>query len=304
MSVMGQSLNNWLQRQGASVMRQEADWLRQMALRSAKYGLEHGVSDNEILAALQNPRGRYGYDEATARVILKEAKSNPGQEVTVCDRFPEHTRGAMIAISEDSAFKEREMGAPITMDYTLGKVLTGTREKVLIPRPADTIGTYHTHPHGSSFPSPNDTLVTLLKDDKISCIGATGYPGTKIQCFTPGPKWSEFKERFNRLVSDISVYNKKIGAKFKGMTALEMKLNVATREPEWAEEGDVLVRKRKDLEDMVKLHLRYLKYPEEWRTRKWVDGFEDMPFSEAYPNIFDKCKLLWETFEEELPVEL
>ena len=147
-SEMRQALDNWLQRQGASVMR---------------------------------------------------------QEMLVCDAIPPHTKDAMINISTKSAAKEREMGAPITQDYTLGNVLTGTMEQVPVPRPAGTIGTYHTHPFGWAKPSTYDMLEALNKDDKIMCIGASGKIGTKIACFTPKePKWSELGYKSRLLADDIN----------------------------------------------------------------------------------------------------
>lgn len=226
------------------------------------------------------------------------------QEVSVCDALPPRTREQMITISIDSAGKEREMGAPITHDYTLGGIRTGTRERVLIPRPEGTIGTYHTHPHGWPFPGIYDTLEVINHSDKITCIGATGKPGTKIQCFTPNePKWGELQFKFRLLVSDIGDYNKKVGAKFKGIAA-EKLLQVARTEPYWYEEGKELQRRRDALENEINAQLRELASPKEWKAGKWTNGFSEVPFFEAHPNIFTKCRVIWETLEEELPFEL
>lgn len=258
MSAMGQSLNNWLQRHGASVM---------------------------------------------------------GQEATVCDRFPENTRDKMWDISMDSArtgfvagifdpAKLREKGAPITKDYTLGTVRTGTRDRVLIPRPEGTIGTYHTHPFHSSFPSIIDAYEVLKHDDKVTCIGATGKPGTKIQCFTPNkPKWDEIQYKFRLLVDDIKDYNNKVGAKLKG-PAPEILLRVARTEPYWYGEGKELQKRRDTLEGEIRAQLHELAAPEEWTAKKWTNGFSELPFFDVYPNMFNKCRIIWEELEEELPFEL
>ncbi|MBA7666587.1 hypothetical protein ES703_74668 [subsurface metagenome] len=184
---------------------------------------------------------------------------------------------------------------------------TGTRERVAIPRPEGTIGTYHTHPFGSPFPSPIDIFEATKYNDKIMCIGSTGVPGTKIQCFTPRePKWSEIQFKFRLLVDDIKDYNKKISAKFRG-TARELGLKVARTEPTWYNEGKILIGRRTILEEDVKQCLRNLAAPEEWKAMKHVNGFEEAPYSEVHPSMFSKCRVCWETFkgeEEELPVEL
>lgn len=158
-SVMGQSLNNWLQKYDTSVMR---------------------------------------------------------QNMAICNYFPEHTKDAMIGISESSANILREKGAPITQDYTLGKVLTGTRNRVLIPRPPGTIGSFHTHPMGWTRPSPYDLLDALERNDKVMCIGASGKIGTKIACYTPkDPRWSELRGEFASLAGSINEFNKGIGRRYK-----------------------------------------------------------------------------------------
>ncbi|MBA7608353.1 hypothetical protein ES703_15530 [subsurface metagenome] len=370
MSAIGQALNNWLQRQGASVMRQEA---------------------------------------------------------TVCEALPPNTQEQMIAISIDSAYKIREMGAAMTHDYTLGRVFTGTRDKVFLPRPEGTIGTYHTHPFGAPFPSITDTLEVMNRDDKITCIGATGKPGTKIQCFTPNkPKWDDFQFKLRLLVDDIKDYNGKLSRKYnKSGTGLrkllegvgsprylgrieyvtpeeleneaiiaeksanvadeaikviiveadraaeavkvahielgkviteeeikEAKLNVRAKEEEarratariiieqelaidaraaadeatfkakvlalgkaeaiaanrdaneHLREGANLARRRDVLEGEIRAQLRGLAAPKEWKAHKWTNGFSEVPFFEAYPNMLDKCRVIWEELEEKLPYEL
>jgi len=219
------------------------------------------------------------------------------QEATVCAAFPEHTRAAMIDISTRSTDKLREMGAPITHDYTLGKVITGTRERVPIPRPAGTIGTYHTHPYGWARPSTYDALDTIFKDDEVMCIGASGKIGTKIACFTPKePKWSELKEEFKELDKDIAIFNKKITGKFRerGMRLREL---LRVTKSEFHEEGIALERRRRVLLDELDRQLLYMGYKEEWRPQHKVDGWE------AEPLIMDSCRIIWEALPEELPYE-
>lgn len=369
MSTISDALNNWLQRRGASVMRQEA---------------------------------------------------------TVCDAIPPNTQEQMIAVSVDSASKIREMGAAITHDYTLGRVFTGTQYKVLLPRPEGAIGTYHTHPFGAPFPSIADTLEAMNRNDRLMCIGSSGKPGTKIQCFTPNkPKWDDSQFKFRLLMDDIKDYNKKLGKKYmKSGTILrrllegvgsprylekieyvtpkeleseaiiaeksanaadeaikmatveanrtaeavmvaqvelgkattedgirEARLNVRAREDEarratarvgiehglaegarivadeatfavkmlalgraqaidaskdaaeHLREGSDLARRRDVLEGEVKKQVRELAAPKEWKSPKWVNGFKDVPFFEAHPNMFNKCRIIWEELEEELPSE-
>ena len=226
------------------------------------------------------------------------------QEATVCEALPPNTQEQMIAISIDSAHKMREMGAAITHDYTLGRVFTGTRDKVLIPRPEGTIGTYHTHPFGFPFPGITDSFEAMNRDDRVTCVGATGKPGTKIQCFTQNePRWSEFKARLNELMSAISEYNEKVGAKYKG-TRAEIRLKITEKEPEWYRDGIALKKRRGELEEIIRAELRSLAAPKEWTGEKWVNGFEEVPYFEAYPNMFNKCRVIWEELEEELPYEL
>jgi len=241
MSVIGQALNNWLQRQGTSIMRQEA---------------------------------------------------------MVCEAFPPHTKDAMIDISIKSADKEREMGAPITGDYTLGKVLTGTRTRVPIPRPTGTIGTYHTHPFGWAHPSSYDMLDAMNKDDKVMCVGASGKPGTKIKCFTPkDPKWSELRYKLRLLSDDINDFNNRVGAKYR-QRGIDLRKLLKEVMPEWHEEGVIIERRRRALIDGLDKQLLYMGYKEEWRPQKKTNGWE------AEPIVMDSCKILWETLEEELPYEL
>lgn len=258
MSLIGQALDNWLQRQGASVMH---------------------------------------------------------QEVTACERFPEHTKEAMWDISvasTRSSFVEgvfwpdklREKGAPITHDYTLGNVRTGTIDRVLIPRPEETIGTFHTHPMGHPFPSHTDTLEVMDKDDKVTCIGASGKAGTKIQCFTANkPKYSDIQYKFRLLDDDIKDFNKKVYSRWKkrGPELLELLKSEAPGEYEQY----LSLKRRKDaLIDEIREQLRQLAVPKEWTVLKRVDGFAEVPFFEANPNMFNKCRIMWETLEEELPFEL
>lgn len=240
MSVVGQALNSWLQRQGASVLKQEA---------------------------------------------------------TVCDRFPDHTRGAMISISTKSALKEREMGAPVTHDYTLGSIITGTMERVPIPRPEGTIGTYHTHPFGWARPSTYDILDAMRKDDKVMCIGASGKIGTKIACFEPKePKWSELRFKSRLLADDINDFNKKVGVKYR-QRGIDLRKLLKEVRPEYLEEGVLLERRRQKLVDELDKQLLFMGYEEEWRPQKKVDGWE------AESLMLDRCKIIWETIEEELPYE-
>jgi len=240
MSLIGQSLNNWLQRQNTSVLRQEA---------------------------------------------------------TVCEAIPPRTREAMINISVNSAWKEREMGAAITHDYTLGKVMTGTRWTVPVPRPESTIGTYHTHPFGWARPSLYDLLDSLRYSDKIMCIGATGKPGTKIQCFTPKePRWSELRDKVIELFKDIMAFNKKVSATYK-QRGMELRKLLKEVKPFYLEEGIRLERRRQKLTDDLELQIRYTAYKEEWRPQRKVDGWE------AAPIMLDSCKIIWETLAEELPYE-
>lgn len=239
MSTIGQALNNWLQRQGASILRQ----------------------------------------------------------ATICDAFPPRTREAMISISVDSARKEREMGAAITHDYTLGTVFTGTRERVPIPRPEGTIGTYHTHPFGWARPSLYDLLDSLRYDDKVMCIGASGKPGTKIQCFTPKePKWSGLRDKATELFKDIMGFNKKVSDRYKER-GLKLRKLLGEVRPEYLEEGIRLERRRQSLIDELDKQLIYTGYKEEWRPQRKVNGWEPEPI------MLDSCRIIWETLEEELPYE-
>jgi len=369
MSLIGQSLNNWLKRRGASVMRQEA---------------------------------------------------------TVCEAIPPNTQEQMVAISLDSASKWREMGAAITHDYTLGRVFTGTQYKVLLPRPEGTIGTYHTHPFGAPFPSVTDALEAMSRGDNVMCIGSSGKPGTKIQCFTPNkPKWNDLQFKFRLLLDDIKDYNKKLGKKYKPSGRLlrrllegvgspiylekiervtpeeleleakqaeeaakiadetvkvtgiqlneateavnialveldkavteeekkEAEFNVRTKRDEarratarivieyglaedarsiadkatftvkmlalgkeqaidaskeateHLREGSDLAIRRNTLSDEIGAQVRELAAPKEWKAPKWTNGFTDVPFFEAHPNMLNKCRIIWETMEEELPYE-
>ena len=231
------------------------------------------------------------------------------QEVSVCEMLPPATKDKMINISEASAMypgeykpeKVRERGAPITQDYTLGDVKIGTRDRVAIPRPPGTLGTYHTHPWGSPFPSHLDTVDAMDKDDKLMCIGATGKAGTKIQCFTPNkPKWSDLQYKFRLLADDIKDYNKRIGAKFKG-TRAEIRLKVSQSEPELYTEGKRLEARKSVLLGEIKSELRRLAYPKDWQAFKHG---EYVPYFEAFPNMLTKCRIIYEGFEEDLPYEL
>lgn len=215
------------------------------------------------------------------------------RQATMCDAIPSHTRESMISIAIDSAHKNREMGAPLTHDYTLGKVITGTETRVPIPRPEGTIGTYHTHPFGWARPSPYDALDTLFHNDKVMCIGASGKIGAKIKCFTPKePKWSELKEEFYELDKTIAIFNMRVGGKFKER-GIRLRNLLKVADPGYHNEGVILERKRQELLDKLNRQLLNLGYKEEWRPQEKVNGWE------AVPLMMDSCKLLWETIEEE-----
>ena len=267
----------------------------------------------------------------------------------------------------------------------------------------------------------------MNKDDKITCIGATGKAGTKVQCFTPNnPQYSEIQYKVRLLVDDIKDYNKLIGKKYKvrsaGLRGLlesigsptypekiryatsdelqekavraeetarraeadiktteaqvnrateavksaqialnkavtederrEVSINIRTKEEEarraaarviierglakdarnaaniatfsaetfvtgtgqvatesreatkHLQEGADLARRRNSLVDEIKEQMHQLAAPEEWKALKRVNGFVTAPFFSVHPNMFNKCRILWETLEEELPFEL
>ena len=229
--------------------------------------------------------------------LQKQNTSVMHQEPTICDMLPPDTRESMISISVKSADKVREMGCPITHDYTLGKVITGTRERVPIPRPADSIGTYHTHPFGWARPSTYDILDALNKDDKVMCIGATGMIGTKIACFTPkDPKWPKLRFKLRLLSDDINDFNKKIGEKYR-QRGIDLRNLLQEVRPEWHEEGIGLERRRQALVDELNRQLLNMGYRKEWRPQIKVNGWE------AEPLMLDSCKVIWETIHGELPYE-
>lgn len=236
------------------------------------------------------------------------------QEATICDYIPPNTKEQMIDISERSAKIRREKGAPITQDYTLGKERTGLEYKVPIPRPEGTIGTYHTHPHGWPSPSPHDVLDIMDKSDKVACIGATGKIGTKIQCFTPGDsKWTKMKADFDKLNAEILRHNEKVWKRYKKKGSellMVIKSDIPTR-PELYDEYLSIMERRRAFISRLDKELYWLRLYE-WQRPDVIkidyatgmavkeDGFE----YETLPTLLSKCRVHWETLEEELPAEL
>ncbi|MBU0778172.1 hypothetical protein KKF82_07930 [Patescibacteria group bacterium] len=264
MASMGQALNNWLQHQNTSVLRQ--------------------LSVEEYERKIQ---------ERPEFVTPPPTIPPPTPKPTICSRFPPNTREQMIAISIDSAHELKEMGASINDDYVLGKVITGTRERVPIPRPAGTMGTYHTHPFGWARPSIYDALDAISRNDKVMCIGATGKIGTKIKCFAPKePKWSELRDELQELDKNIALFNKRISGKFKER-GIRLRQLLRVVEPDSHEEGVMLEHKRQELLDKINRQLLNLGYKEEWRPQEKVNGWADMPL------MMDSCHILWETIKGE-----
>lgn len=229
---------------------------------------------------------------------LQRQNTSMFMQATICEMFPPKIREQMITISTDSAQRTirgepdpREMGAAITQDYTLGNIITGTLDRVPIPRPAGSIGTFHTHPFGWAKPSITDALEALARNDKVSCIGATGKIGTKIACFTPKePRWSELKDEFDKLDKDIAMFNIKVTGKYKAQ-GIRLRELLRVKEPVAHKEGVALESRRQKLMDELTKQVLYLGYKEEWRPQKKVNGWI------AEPLMLDRCKIIWETLE-------
>lgn len=149
-----------------------------------------------------------------------------------CGPFPVHMIEQMLAISEDSASENVEMGAPILAEGTekhLGGIAKGTDRSVSVPRPENAIGSFHTHPHGFAHPSAMDIADMMFHNDTYSCIGSAGMAQTEVNCFTSPVKdidtWGRLKAEIQDLASDIYWTNREIREKY----AEEMKAKGLTR---------------------------------------------------------------------------
>lgn len=116
----------------------------------------------------------------------------------------------MLILSEKSLEDGGEYGGAFGPDMKLSNIIEGNAVEVGIPRSADTIGTYHTHPFGSPNPSAGDIQDILEHNDKVMCIGATGKIGTKIKCFSPNDiTWGKYKVEYDTLVADVTDFNQR-----------------------------------------------------------------------------------------------
>lgn len=189
----------------------------------------------------------------------------------VCERFPSKSRGLMIVASEHSAAHLKEVGMPIKEDFALGEPVKGTRWRVAIPRPKGTIGTFHTHPHRFPEPSGTDMLEALNKDDKVTCIGATGYTGTKIACYEPkSPDWEKYRSKVWKLGEDMGVFNEYLRATYVD------------------DDGKPL--RGSELREAMKGNDPWKRFELERRRNRLVRELVG-----AFP--MQDCKLMWETLE-------
>ena len=200
-------------------------------------------------------------------------------EPPLCQRFSNDTVKEMLDIAEDSADVALEKGAPIYDDYTLGKIVTGTSYSVAVPRPSRTMGTFHTHPFGSPFPSGKDVVEMIDSEDKILCIGRGGYRMTRVGCFTqPRDRdWMQMGIEIERAGMEVSAFNEEMREKHPGKVGFALRSYLNEHDTaNWYRMIDL-----KDKEDRLGRKASKLTYPERpfvpdcsWDrpVEKWIRG--------------------------------
>ena len=182
MSIMGESLNKWNKPNVSILHQDEVSILNPLDIQNRMQGITQPIT----------------------------TKPN------VCNKFEQGVRSAMLDWCDESDKKYIEIGAAITEDWKLGEKVSGTKDQVAIHRPQGTIGTIHTHPHGSDLPSPHDMIDTLDKKDKVSCIGGTGQYGNNVACYEPNePFYTTLRNELETLDKAINIYTLKTQHKYR-----------------------------------------------------------------------------------------
>ena len=181
----------------------------------------------------------------------------------VCDNLPQETRNAMIAASDVSIEDLQERGMSIDKDLKVSNTYVGTRTRVAVPRPKGTIGLFHTHPYGFAYPSGYDMIDSMVKNDEVMCVGATGYSGTKVACYTKkSPIWDTLRYELLWLRQGIRDFNETMRLKF-------------IDEDEDSETYGQPLRGRKLREAMGREDVKYLNQKfAEIANKKYVDASE------------------------------
>lgn len=125
----------------------------------------------------------------------------------------------MMDTAEESADKNLEMGAPLLEHedtFPLGTMVTGSRFNVRVPRPKKSAGTFHTHPFGSLTPSGRDIVEMMSHDDKVMCIGRSGYIKTYLNCFIPqgDAEWVKMETKVEGYRQRAGAFNDEMRTKY------------------------------------------------------------------------------------------
>lgn len=114
--------------------------------------------------------------------------------MTICDCFRPKDKVLLKRYSIDSQNEMVEHGASITKACSVGPPVKGKPDSVKVPRPENTIGSYHSHWIGQEAkPSLVDLSEMLAHGDEAMCIGVGKRPA-EVSCFYPRDK-----ELFNTL---------------------------------------------------------------------------------------------------------
>jgi hypothetical protein len=246
MSIMGESLGNWLdKRQPESISVMHSNMINWM----------NGCGCGTSILEQDEPGGLINPEEYKRKLyeIQHPVKPRPAGESPVCALIPDGIKDQMADMINDSEDNIQEVGSAIREGYELGPIAKGTEHSVKITRPPDTIGTYHTHLHtgGMVQPGEQDIIESLLKKDKVICLGGSLKFGPKINCFTPiEPKWSQYRLELVNLMSDLRKYYQDIADKF-GLVRIKQ-----------TEEGPVAIPIKKVKAVTLKRLLKYVADPE------------------------------------------